>query len=77
MDKTKVFLNLGLAGVYVGIGLMAGQSLSGPTTNTALWIGIILILAGSVALGISIGSRNSTASQRHSVKKAPASDEEI
>ena len=58
MNKETVFLQLGLAGLYIGLGLMAGNLLTNATDNNGYWIGGILVFVGAIALGVSIGSRS-------------------
>jgi drug/metabolite transporter (DMT)-like permease len=57
MSKRKLFLSLASAGGYIGLGMLLGYVFSDRTTNTSLWVGILLVLLGAVLLGMYISSK--------------------
>lgn len=57
MVKRKLFLYLAAASGYVGIGMLLGYSLSDKATNTALWLGIVLVILCSILIGMYISAR--------------------
>lgn len=58
MAKRKLFLYLASAGGYIGIGMLLGYALGDHTTNTGLWLGILLVILGAVLLGMFISARS-------------------
>jgi drug/metabolite transporter (DMT)-like permease len=54
MSKKQLYKVLSTVAGLVGIGMILGQSLSNGTTNTAGWVGGILILAAAVLFGMYI-----------------------
>jgi Na+-driven multidrug efflux pump len=61
MSKRRLFIFLASAAGYIGIGLLLGYVLSDQTTNTPLWLGIVLTLAGAILLGMFISAREDRA----------------
>jgi F0F1-type ATP synthase assembly protein I len=57
MSKRRLFLFLASAAGYIGLGMLLGYVLSDQTTNTPLWIGIVLTLLGAILLGMFISAR--------------------
>ncbi|MDB5182204.1 MAG: hypothetical protein JWP13_967 [Candidatus Saccharibacteria bacterium] len=57
MAKRRLFIYMAAASGYIGIGLLLGYALSDQLTNTPLWIGIVLLLLGSILLGMFISAR--------------------
>lgn len=57
MGRRRLFIYLAAAAGYIGIGMLLGFALGDQMNNTPLWIGIILVLAGAVLLGMSISAR--------------------
>jgi F0F1-type ATP synthase assembly protein I len=61
MARRKLFRYLAAAAGYIGIGLILGYVLSDQTTNTPLWVGIVLTLLGAILLGMFISARDDSA----------------
>ena len=60
MNAFKLYLNLSLVSINVGLGMFLGANLADGTSNTPYWIGGILVLGGAVLLGMAISTRNSS-----------------
>lgn len=60
MARRRLFLDLAAAAGYTGVGMLLGYVFSNTTTNTALWVGILLVLLGAVLLGMFISARHET-----------------
>lgn len=58
MSKRRLFIYLAAATGYIGIGMLLGYSFGERTINTALWIGILLVLISAVLIGMYISARN-------------------
>lgn len=57
MSRRKVFIWLAAASGYTGIGMLLGYSFSDKTSNTAMWLGLLLILLAAIVLGMYISAR--------------------
>lgn len=57
MARKRLFYYLAAASGYLGIGMLLGYALSDQTTNTPLWVGIVLTLLGAILLGMGISAR--------------------
>ncbi len=59
MNAFKLYINLSIISISVGIGMLLGANLADGGSNTPYWVGGILVLGGAVLLGMAISSRNS------------------
>ncbi len=58
MNQYKLYLALAQAAGYIGAGSLLGANLSKDGSNTAFWIGGILVLLGAILLGMSISAKS-------------------
>jgi peptidoglycan/LPS O-acetylase OafA/YrhL len=63
MHKRQLFMWLAAASGYIGLGMVLAYTMTDKTTNTPAWIGGVLVLLGSVLLGMFISSQSE---KRHS-----------
>ena len=57
MKKRKMFTWLACASGFIGLGMLIGHAMSGGTNNSAMWVGAILVVLGSVLAGMAISSQ--------------------
>ncbi len=57
MTRKNIYTWVAAGAGLIGIGIILGYGLGNKTSNTALWIGGILVLLGAVMLGMAISAR--------------------
>ncbi len=56
MTRKNMYTWVAAVAGLIGIGIILGYGLGNRTSNTALWIGGILVLVGAVMLGMAISA---------------------
>lgn len=82
MTQRRLFFWLSAAAGYIGLGMLLGYAFSDQTKNTSLWLGIVLVLASALLLGMFISARRDrgTAAQTaapESVEHSSASNQQL